>query len=170
MALAQSFAGLPGSATGGTSVHGGCEAIPPVLVVSPLLLPLPAVLEPFSLLAFSPPYAFELEPPKLVAPAFTLPEPVVTPALPVVFVPPETPLPSDPAAPLGLSILSPTHDARPLAQKRPAETRTVNRVMCLRAKVFMNYHLVSREARRIQRERGSFCRTIRRESQMFSEG
>src|SRR5690349_3207016 len=82
MALAQSFGGLPGSATGGTSVHGGCEAVPPVLVAPPLLLPLPAVLEPFPLLAFTPPDAFELEPPKLVAPAFTLPEPAVTPAPP----------------------------------------------------------------------------------------
>jgi hypothetical protein len=100
------------------------------------------VLEPFPPLAFAPPDALELEPAKLVAPALTLLEPAVTPAPPVVCVPPETPLPSDPAAPLGLSMLSPTHDARPLAQKRPAETRTVNLVMCLRAKVFKSYHLV----------------------------
>jgi hypothetical protein len=169
MALAQSFGGLPGSATGGTSVHGGCEVVPPVLAAPPLPLPLPAVLEPFPPLAFAPPDTLEPDPPTLVAPALMLPEPAVTPAPPVVCVP-ETPLPSDPAAPTGLSMGSPVHDARPLAQKTPAETRTVNRVSCLRAKVFMSYHLVSMEARRIQRERGSIRRAIRWESQMFNEG
>jgi hypothetical protein len=133
----------------------------------PPALTLPAVPP----LAVVPPPPVTLAPPLPVAPVPVVPAPAPVPVVPAPApAPGDAPAPNEPAAPPGLSRLPSTQDARPSAKPTPAVTEKVNRVSGVKAKVYMGYHLLTMEARRIRAENRAICREIRQLWQMFTEG